>query len=100
MNLDANIDIESLSESCVGFSGADIKSVICDALVKAFHRTKSILNLNDDNKFKSFTSETRKNVSQEKLRSSIRIEENDLISSIHAIKQTINQNERQKLKRL
>ena len=100
MNLDSNIDIGVISEMCTDFSGADIKSVVCDALVKAFHRAHNDLSTEDNSEFKSFKHEDNKNILQEKLRSSIKIEENDLISGINTIKQTINKNERLKLKRL
>jgi SpoVK/Ycf46/Vps4 family AAA+-type ATPase len=100
MNLDPNIDLETISDMCSNFTGADVKSVVCDALVKAFHRAHSSLNLEKSLEFDRFKSENEKTVSQEELRSSIRINSNDLISSINTIKQTININERIRLKNM
>ena len=101
MNLDSNVDLKLISEMCADFSGADIKSVVCDALVKGFHRAHSELTLSDDNlEFKSLKNEGTNILSQDKLRISIKICENDLVSSINAIKKTINKNERIKLKKL
>ena len=101
MNLDSSIDMGVISEMCADFSGADIKSVVCDALVKAFHRAHNDLSTTAPNtEFKSFKQDESQIVSQNELRSSIKIGENDLISSINAIKQTINKNDRLRLKRL
>lgn len=84
MSLGEDVDLDELSKLCEGFTGADLKSVVCDAMIKAFHRAHKTLQ--GDEK-----------VSQEKLKSLIRIESLDLKTSIEAIKQTINKNERFKL---
>jgi SpoVK/Ycf46/Vps4 family AAA+-type ATPase len=68
-------------------SGADIKSIVCDSFLKAFHRLHS-------------TSTTHDLQEETILRSSIRINQSDFISSIEAIQQTINKNERIKLKKM
>jgi SpoVK/Ycf46/Vps4 family AAA+-type ATPase len=100
MNLDENINLDDVSSMCIGFTGADVKSAVCDALVKAFHRAHNSLSMNDGLEIDTLKSEENASISQEKLRNSIRIEEKDLISSINTIKQSINQSERTRLKNM
>lgn len=91
MSLESDVDFEVLSRLCQDMSGADIKSIVCDSFLKAFHRlhtSASLLLVDDENKIK------------EKLRSSIKIAQLDFISSIESIQQTINKNERTKLKKM
>jgi SpoVK/Ycf46/Vps4 family AAA+-type ATPase len=96
-----NIDFEELSRLCVNFSGADIKSVVCDALVKAFHRVTAATNNATDSMCFAQQFDNGdlivENLS-ENLISLIRIEKNDLMSSIESIKQTINEKERNKMR--
>ena len=72
---------------CTNFTGADLKSVACDALVNAFHRAHNSINSEDQN-------------DQELIKSLIIINKEDLVSSIESIKKSINTNERETLKRL
>lgn len=88
------VDLNELAGMCVNFSGADVKSVICDALVKAFHRANKHLKQTDDVLKLSQTASAA-----ESLSGLIKIEKEDLISSIESIKQTINQNERVRMKK-
>lgn len=87
MNLDDDVNFEELSQCCVDLSGADIKSIVCDAFLKAFHRTKSTLFLEN-------------NKDSDNLRNSIKICNLDFVLSYESIKQTINKNERFKLKKM
>ena len=110
INLSADIDSGVIAEMCSELTGADVKSIVCDALVKAFHRahneiTKSDLpQIDNDNGFK--LNLNVKNdyedvlAMQQKLQSSIVIEKHDLLSSVESVKKTINKNEREKLKRM
>ena len=82
-----NVDFSELSEMCVGFTGADVKSVACDALLKSFHRVKVELDpVGKGN--------------EADLRSKLFIEREDFVTSIEEIKQTIDSNERNKLTRM
>ena len=74
-----DVDLKELCIHCELFTGADIKSVVCDALIKAFHKAQ-------------------KQSSEEDILKSIRLDKNDFISSLNSIKNTINLNERKKLK--
>ena len=42
MNLESDVDLELISRMSEDMSGADIKSVVCDSFLKAFHRLHSI----------------------------------------------------------
>lgn len=88
------ISIDELSDMCEGLSGADVKSIVGDALVKAFHRATK-----GDH---SFLLESRRDLSTQTsdndLMEKICVEKDDLLVSIDSIKQTINLNERHKLK--
>jgi SpoVK/Ycf46/Vps4 family AAA+-type ATPase len=104
MNLNSDVDLNEISEFCVGLSGADIKSIVCDSLVKAFHRAhKNLKGQNEDES--NFEVKLGSNVEdlnsiQEKLQSSIKIERNDLTTSIDTFKKTINKSEREDLKEM
>lgn len=88
------ISIDELSDMCEGLSGADVKSIVGDALVKAFHRATK-----GDH---SFLLESRRDLQtsdkENELIEKICVEKDDLLASINSIKQTINFNERHKLK--
>lgn len=86
LNLDENVVLEELAEMCEGLTGADLKSVVCDALIKAFHKAHKNLDGED--------------ILESSLIASIKLEKDHLISSIQTIKQTINKNERIKLKKM
>lgn len=81
IKLSSDIDFKDLSILCPYFTGADIKSVVCDAMIKAFHKTD-------------------KQSSQSNIFDSIIIEKNDLLSSLNSIRNSINLNERKKLKNM
>ena len=89
-----NIDLDELVDLCEGLSGADIKAIVGDALVKAFHR---ITKDNDDFLLTS-SCETNRHKQTEELISQVKIEKNDLLTSIASLKQAVNFNERKKLK--
>jgi SpoVK/Ycf46/Vps4 family AAA+-type ATPase len=72
---------------CSGFTGADCKSVACDALINAFHRVQN--SIKDENQN-----------DQELIKSLIEIKKKDLVTSIESIKKNINKNEREALNRL
>ena len=96
LNYDSEkISIEELSEMCEGLTGADIKSIVGDAQVKAFHRvTKS------DNSFifEGAARSWEEKKQTDDLVNLIKVEKEDLLTSIKAIRQTINFSERNKLK--
>lgn len=79
IKLSSDVDFKELCICCELFTGADIKSIVCDALIKAFHKVE-------------------KQYSQENILESIRLDKDDFISSLNSIKNTINLNERKKLK--
>lgn len=85
--LAGDVDLEELCEEWCKeedyLTGADIKSVACDALVKAFHRAHNEL---DDS------------LDQSEIRSSIEICRADLVSSLESVKKTISKKEREQLK--
>ena len=89
-----NIDLDELVDLCEGLSGADIKAIVGDALVKAFHR---ITKDNDDFLLTS-SCEANRHKQTEELISQVKIEKNDLLTSIASLKQSVNFNERKKLK--
>lgn len=79
---------------CEGLSGADVKSIVGDALVKAFHRATK-----GDNSFlltENQSSEERPKY--EDLIERICVEKDDLLASITSIRQSTNFNERKKIK--
>ncbi len=39
IKLDDDIDLDEVTIQCDNFTGADIKALVCDALIRAFHRT-------------------------------------------------------------
>jgi peroxin-1 len=90
INRDDQINLREIAELSTDFSGADIKSVVCDAVLRAFHRIKdvsaeSIQTLNQ-------------NLDSESIRESIKIEAQDLIQSIQSIRKSISALDRAKLK--
>ena len=89
MNLDCDVDLDELAKLCDEFTGADVKSIVCDALLKAFHRVHQTMAESDSH------SSLHK---EDDLRNSIRISKDDFVSSIATINKTINHKERQKLK--
>lgn len=92
MNIESDVDFDELSRLCEDLSGADIKSIVCDAFLKAFHRTHDNLVVPS----KTSITETDTVV----LRKSIKINRLDFVSSIDLVKQAINKNERIKLKKM
>jgi len=84
MNLEEDY-FDKLSSLCVDLmlSGADIKSIVCDAYLKAFHRVTLPINNNNND--------------DENLRSLIKVKYSDFETSINEMKRTINRNERIKL---
>ena len=92
MKLGNDVNLGELSVLCDNFTGADIKSVVCDALLKGFHRVNDKLDKNPKKK---------KNDNDDDLvRGSIEIERRDFLSSIESIKQSINTSERLKFKKM
>ena len=92
MNLESGVNFDELSKLSEDLSGADIKSIVCDAFLKAFHRTQDSLVITTK------VSLVEKDTFN--LRNSIKINQTDFISSIESVKLTINKNERIKLKRM
>lgn len=85
----SEISIDELSKLCDGLSGADIKSIVNDALVKAFHRAAK-----EDKSLLIYYNQKQ----SENLINQIELKREDLITSIESVKQTVNFNERNKLK--
>ena len=98
--MDSDIDLDELSKMCKDFSGADIKSIVCDALVKAFHRAHDSLTNEKGLDLKMTSSPHQNEVSQDKLQSCIKISMQDMVTSVETIKKTINMNERMRMKTL
>jgi ATP-dependent 26S proteasome regulatory subunit len=97
LQLESNVDLNKIAEMCDEFTGADIKSVVCDALIKAFHRAHDELTSKAD-ALVDFAS--NKILKQESIKSLIKVNNEDFVSSITAIKTTIDKGERFKLKNL
>lgn len=95
VKLEKTVDLSMLVKDCTYFTGADIKSLICDALLKAFHRLYDKFELNEEDfsveQF-NFDKESRKDIVDK-----ITITHEDLLTSIKTIKKTININERIRL---
>lgn len=84
---------------CKDFSGADLKSIVCDALVKGFHRAHDSL-ANEKGLDLKIGSSQQTEISQDMLQSRIKISMHDMTSSVETIKKTINMNERMRMKTL
>jgi SpoVK/Ycf46/Vps4 family AAA+-type ATPase len=84
---------------CKDFSGADLKSIVCDALVKAFHRSHDNLAKEKGLDLKIGSSQQNE-ISQDMIQSCIKISMQDLTTSVETIKKTINMNERMRMKTL
>lgn len=95
MNLEEDIDLRVLSGLCDDFTGADIKSVVCDAFLKAFHRFNDINPLKKEKNIKEKVMDIDQN-----LRSKIIINLSDMNESIETIRKSINKNERNRFKKL
>ena len=93
MNEDVNLD--EISKLCDHFTGADIKSLVCDAMIKAFHRVYDKNDENEENLNKYF--DNKKNKNENEMISNIIISNVDILSSIKTILKSINKAERQNL---
>jgi SpoVK/Ycf46/Vps4 family AAA+-type ATPase len=92
-----NLNIDLIAEMCDGFTGADIKSLVCDSLIKAFHRTQETnqamscdfneMKLNDRSQDVSLTLD-------------IVISRADFQSGVENIERTINRSERNELTKM
>ncbi|RMZ93119.1 Peroxisome biogenesis factor 1 [Brachionus plicatilis] len=75
-----DVDWKDVAGYCEFFSGADVKSAICDALIKAFHKVE-------------------KEKCEQDILESIILDKGVLMSSLDSIRDSINLNERKKLKK-
>ena len=91
------IHLDELVGFCNSFTGADVKSVVCDALIKAFHRTQDASTL-PTNEFHEMRLDDK--LDNENLVANIVINRADFLSSVQNIEKTINRNERNKLNRM
>lgn len=91
MNLAADVDLDTLSSVCCDFTGADIKSVVCDAMLKAFHRLYPTDGL---------MANTSKAPEEEDHRLRIQIEMGDLLTCAESVRASMSRGERQKLHRM
>ncbi len=82
ISLSEEINVEEVSGMCEGFTGADVKAVVCDAVLKAFHRVRS----------NSLGGEVKK--------SEIEVRIDDLVDGVQGVQKSINMEERRKLKRM
>ena len=96
MSEDVNLD--EISKLCNHFTGADIKSLVCDAMIKAFHRVYDKNDENEENLNKYF--DNKKNKNENDIISNIMISNVDFLSSIKTIQKSINKTERQNLNKL
>lgn len=92
MNLAADVDLDTLSSLCCDFTGADIKSVVCDAMLKAFHRLHPTTN--------GLIGSNLEAPEDEDHRLKIQIEMDDLLSCAESVRESMNRGERQKLRRM
>jgi SpoVK/Ycf46/Vps4 family AAA+-type ATPase len=102
-----DVSVEELAELCDDLTGADVKSIVCDALVKAFHRAhKTLANCDDCGeeefslRMNSAKSSVENEAMQVELQAAIEIKREDLATSVEAVKKTVNGVERQALKRM
>ena len=98
MSEDVNLD--EISKLCDHFTGADIKSLVCDAMIKAFHH---VYDKNDENQFEENLSkyfDTKMSNNENDIISNILINNLDLLSSIKTIQKSINKTERQNLNKM
>jgi peroxin-1 len=105
LNFNEDVDFDVLCQYCEDFTGADIKAVVCDALLKAFHRMNKVKNVKalsaeDENEMLRQSCSMDFDCNEDELKKLIRIQQEDFLLSINSIKESINQNERQKLKRM
>jgi SpoVK/Ycf46/Vps4 family AAA+-type ATPase len=101
--LSENVNIEVLADMCVDLTGADVKSVVCDALVRAFHRAHKSLaseSVQDDPFDMKISASNDSEAVQMRLQESIVIDHVDLVTSIETVRKTINKTERLSLKRM
>ena len=93
----SDVDLKALSEDCAEsfFTGADIKSLMCDALVKAFHRV-----INESTDLRSADKRDIDQAKQKDLKNSVKISMNDLQDALAEIKKTVNKKERAQLKKM
>jgi SpoVK/Ycf46/Vps4 family AAA+-type ATPase len=96
LQVENDVDLNKIAEMCDEFTGADIKSVVCDALIKAFHRAHSNLTSKVDASIEYLSK--KKAFKQDTVRDSIKVNNEDFVSSIKAIRATIDKSERFKLK--
>ena len=90
MNLSSDVDLDALSSVCCDFTGADIKSMVCDAMLKAFHRLH--LPTNEFGRSDKALEEDQ--------RLMIQIEMDDLLTSAETLRDSMNRAERQRLRRM
>ena len=91
-----NVNFDEIAKLCDNFTGADIKSVVCDAMIKAFHR---IYDENDlDCSFSDYFQNN--NEKNDDLISNVVISNSDFLSSIKTIQKSINNDERRNLNKL
>lgn len=91
MKMASDVCLGELSEMCEDFTGADVKSVVCDALLKSFHRVKANIELTRPGEFEE---------NEADLRGRIVIEMQDFVSSVQEIKKMLDKDERRKNTRM
>ena len=89
---DDGMSMKDISAMCVGFSGAEIKSACCDALIAAFHRAHGNLDKQMTSSKKNTDQQTIDH--QDAIYSAMRVERHDLVASIQAVQATFNKTER------
>lgn len=106
VKLDTSVNFIELANLCENFTGADIKALVCDALIRAFHRIYEKNNDFDDQldvKWSQFYTINKSNdniKSQEDLLSNIYISQDDFLTSLNTIEKSINKSERLRLNKM
>ena len=98
MSEDVNLD--EISKLCDNFSGAGIKSLVCDGMIKAFHHYHDKI---DENQFEGNLNkyfDDKKNKNENDIISNITITNLDFLSTIKTIQKSINKTERRNLNTL
>ncbi len=90
-----DVNLDKIADKCDCFTGADIKSLVCDALIRAFHRTQN----KTTNEFIEIKLDDKLD-SQTDLISNIIINTTDFLASVETIQKSFNRYERIKLNKM
>jgi len=83
MSVGEGVCVEEMGGLCEEFTGADVKAVVCDALLRAFRRVRE----GGDG-------------GGQVLRSEVRVERQDLVDAVRGVAESVNREERRRLRRM